>query len=300
MACSASIFATMLWAAALMIVQQSSALVPVKQSTFMRECFFRAPPGPSTLSIIKRRRPSFLHANFNNEGSRPWEDLEYYPDDHQYHENHEADDHYNGETNMAGNDVGGFNPEERLGLERQTVNVGDPQTAVITPMNQTDAMNITNVLSELQAIQSQGPKKYCILGTRHCSFLHQQIVEMLAYALVLSGNHIYTSGSQGTNAAAIKGALRACQPQLLTVVLPQSMSKQTPESQELLEDVTNLITMPQNDEMPLDVASRICNSHLLSQTDQLVSFAFHESNTVLEAAEEAKKLEMLVTLLYLD
>jgi len=78
------------------------------------------------------------------------------------------------------------------------------------------------------------------------------------------------------------------------------MSKQTPESQELLEDVTNLITMPQNDDMPLDVASRICNSHLLSQTDQLVSFAFHESNTVLEAAEEAKKLEMLVTLLYLD
>lgn len=117
---------------------------------------------------------------------------------------------------------------------------------------------------------------------------------------MLSGNHLYTSGSQGTNAAAIKGALRACQPQLLTVVLPQSMSKQTPESQELLEDVTNLITMPQNDDMPLDVASRICNSHLLSQTDQLVSFAFHESNTVLEAAEEAKKLEMLVTLLYLD
>lgn len=278
-----SIFSALLWAAAI-IVQQSSALVPVKHSTSMQECIFKAQPGSSILSRIRRRRPSFLHANFNNEGSRASEDFGYYPDA----------DHYNEDTNMAGNDVGGFNPEERLGLERQAANVGDPQTAVMTPMN------ITNVLSELQAIQSQGPKKYCILGTRHCSFLHQQIVEMLAYALVLSGNHLYTSGSQGTNAAAIKGALRACQPQLLTVVLPQSMSKQTPESQELLEDVTNLITMPQNDDMPLDVASRICNSHLLSQTDQLVSFAFHESNTVLEAAEEAKKLEMLVTLLYLD
>eukprot|EP00574_Skeletonema_japonicum_P004567 CAMPEP_0201721050 /NCGR_PEP_ID=MMETSP0593-20130828/5840_1 /ASSEMBLY_ACC=CAM_ASM_000672 /TAXON_ID=267983 /ORGANISM="Skeletonema japonicum, Strain CCMP2506" /LENGTH=200 /DNA_ID=CAMNT_0048211795 /DNA_START=365 /DNA_END=967 /DNA_ORIENTATION=+ len=199
------------------------------------------------------------------------------------------------EINAKGNsEVGGSSKEEKLGLERETVVVGDPQVA------QMETMNITKVLTELQAIQSQGPKKYCILGTRHCSFLHQQIVEMLAYALVLSGNHIYTSGAAGTNAAAIRGALRAFQPQLLTVVLPQSMSKQTPESQELLEDVTNLITMPQNDAMPLDVASRICNSHLLSETDHLISFAFHESNTVLEAAEEAKKLEMLVTLLYLD
>ncbi len=121
-----------------------------------------------------------------------------------------------------------------------------------------------------------------------------------AYALVLSGNHLYTSGAAGTNAAAIRGALRAFQPQLLTVVLPQSMGKQTPESQELLQDVTNVVTMPQNDAMPLDVASRICNSHLLSQTDHLISFAFHESKTVLEAAQEAQKLDMLVTLLYLD
>lgn len=60
-----------------------------------------------------------------------------------------------------------------LGLEREAPNVGDPQVAQLEPMN------ITQVMTELQAIQSQGPKKYCILGTRHCSFLHQQIVEML-------------------------------------------------------------------------------------------------------------------------
>eukprot|EP00571_Detonula_confervacea_P002732 CAMPEP_0172326510 /NCGR_PEP_ID=MMETSP1058-20130122/56760_1 /TAXON_ID=83371 /ORGANISM="Detonula confervacea, Strain CCMP 353" /LENGTH=258 /DNA_ID=CAMNT_0013043309 /DNA_START=165 /DNA_END=941 /DNA_ORIENTATION=+ len=191
--------------------------------------------------------------------------------------------------------VGEYDREGKLGLEREKANVGDPQTAQLE-----QPMNITKVLTELQAIQSQGPKKYCILGTRHCSFLHQQVVEMLAYALVLSGNNLYTSGSSGTNAAAIRGALRAFQPQLLTVVLPQSMSKQTPESQELLQDVTNVVTMPQNDAMPLDVASRICNSHLLSQTDHLISFAFHESKTVLEAAQEAQKLDMLVTLLYLD
>ena len=121
-----------------------------------------------------------------------------------------------------------------------------------------------------------------------------------AYALVLSGNHVYTSGAGGTNAAAIRGALRAERSDLLTVVLPQSMEKQTKESQELLKEVEDIVSMPQNDEMSLDIASRICNSFLLSQTDQLISFAFHESNTVIEATKEAKKLDMLVTVLYLD
>ena len=84
------------------------------------------------------------------------------------------------------------------------------------------------------------------------------------------------------------------------MILPQSLSKQAPESQELLEEVTDLITMPQNDAMSLDVASRLCNSKLLSETDQLIAFAFHESKTVIEATKEAKKLEMLVTMLFLD
>lgn len=78
------------------------------------------------------------------------------------------------------------------------------------------------------------------------------------------------------------------------------MSRQTKESQELLKKVKDVITMPQNDDMTLDVASRICNSFLLSKTDQLISFAFHESNTVIEAAKEAKELDMLVTTLFLD
>lgn len=160
--------------------------------------------------------------------------------------------------------------------------------------------SVTDILTELAAIQQQGPKKYCILGTRHCSFLHQQIIELLSYALVLSENHVYTSGAGGTNAAAIRGALRAERPDLLTVILPQSLHKQPNESQELMQGVTDLVSMPQNDELNLDVASRLCNSKLLSETDQLIAFAFHESTTVIEATKEAKKLDMLVTTLFLD
>ena len=118
--------------------------------------------------------------------------------------------------------------------------------------------------------------------------------------MVLSGNHVYTSGAGGTHAATIRGALRAERPDLLTVVLPQSLSKQTKESQNLLKEVKDVVEMPQNNDMSLDIASRICNSKLLSLTDQLISFAFHESSTVIEATKEARKLNMLVTVLYLD
>lgn len=53
-------------------------------------------------------------------------------------------------------------------------------------------------------------------------------------------NHIYTSGALGTNAAVIKGALRANAPSKLTVILPQSLKRQPSESQDLLNQVRTL------------------------------------------------------------
>jgi len=191
-------------------------------------------------------------------------------------------------------ELGDFDPSKKIPVKREVL-VGNPQLKV-----KKKEKSVNAILQELAAINQQGPRKYCILGTRHCSYLHQQIIELLSYALVLSENHVYTSGAGGTNAAAIRGALRAARPDLLTVVLPQSLDKQPDEIQELLLDVTELITMPQNNEMGLDVASRLCNSKLLSETDQLIAFAFHESTTVIEATKEAKKLDMLVTMLFLD
>ncbi|PNX96622.1 hypothetical protein L195_g019832, partial [Trifolium pratense] len=87
---------------------------------------------------------------------------------------------------------------------------------------------------ELLAIQQQGPRAIGFFGTRNMGFMHQELIEILSYAMVITKNHIYTSGASGTNAAVIRGALRAEKPELLTVILPQSLSKQPPESQELL------------------------------------------------------------------
>ena len=156
------------------------------------------------------------------------------------------------------------------------------------------------VLQELAAIQSDAPRNVAIIGTRHCSYLHQQIVELLTFANVLIGNHVITSGGGGSNMAVIRGALRAEKPELLTVVLPQSMERQPLEVQEQLNKVTQIIEMKQNDELPLDVASRLCNSDIISRADRFITFAFHDSEVVLEAAREAKALNKVVTLLYLD
>lgn len=173
---------------------------------------------------------------------------------------------------------------------------------VIPSQNDDREKMFDTILQELSAIQQNAPRKVAILGTRHFSYLHQQIVELLTYANVLVGNHVFTSGGagSGTNAAVIRGALRAERPDLLTVVLPQSLEKQPPDVRDLLEKVQNVIEMRENDELPLDVASRLCNSDILSRCEHLISFAFHDSIVVLEAASEAKSLNKLVTLLYLD
>ncbi|EME32778.1 uncharacterized protein Gasu_01400 [Galdieria sulphuraria] len=155
-------------------------------------------------------------------------------------------------------------------------------------------------LQELASIQEPTPKCLGIIGTRNCSLGHQQLIELISYASILVGNHLYTSGGGGTNAAAIRGALRANKPEQLTVILPQSQVKQPEEILALLKTVRNVHEMPHNDDLPLDVASRLCNSVIISKCQQIISFAFHDSHVVLEAVNETKALKKLVTLFYLD
>ncbi|XVF56371.1 hypothetical protein PTKIN_Ptkin06aG0115000 [Pterospermum kingtungense] len=116
----------------------------------------------------------------------------------------------------------------------------------------------------------------------------------------LQKNHIYTSGASGTNAAVIRGALRAEKPELLTVILPQSLKKQPPESQELLAKVKTVIEKPYNDHLPLIEASRLCNRDIISHVQQVICFAFHDSKLMMETCQEAKSLRKIVTLFYLD
>ena len=158
---------------------------------------------------------------------------------------------------------------------------------------------VDEFLQELAAIQQTGSKRIALLGSRHVPLMHQHMIEMMSYALVLTGNHLLTSGATGTNAAAIRGAMRA-DANLLTVVLPQSMKRQPSESQRQLEQVMHLVEKPENDHLSLAEASAMCNQEIISRCQQLVCFAFHDSQTLLQTCHDAEEQRKLVTLFYFD
>ncbi|WP_013325193.1 hypothetical protein [Gloeothece verrucosa] len=162
-----------------------------------------------------------------------------------------------------------------------------------------DIPTLDTLTQELAAIQQTGSKRIALLGSRHVPITHQQLIEMMSYALVLSGNRIMTSGATGTNSAAIKGAMRA-DPNLVTVILPQSLERQPRESQEQLRQVIHLVENPENDHLSLGEASAICNREIISRCQQLICFAFHDSHTLLHTCQEAEEQRKLVTLFYFD
>ena len=165
--------------------------------------------------------------------------------------------------------------------------------------NPFDAVKVDDFLQELATIQQSGSKRIAILGSRHVPITHQRLIELMSYALVLGGNRVITSGATGTNSAAIRGPMKA-DPNLLTVILPQSLERQPRESREQLEEVTNLVESSQNDTLPLADASAMCNAEIISRCQQLICFAFHDSKTLLQTCQDAEDQRKIVTLFYFD
>ncbi len=163
----------------------------------------------------------------------------------------------------------------------------------------TGIQEIDTLAQELATIQQTSSKRIAILGSRHVPITHQKLIEVMSYALVLSGNRVTTSGATGTNLAAIRGAMRA-DPNLLTVILPQSLARQPRESREQLEKVIHLVEHADHDRLSLGEASAICNREIVARCQQLICFAFHDSNTLLRTCEEAEEQRKVVTLFYFD
>ncbi|MGJ3246364.1 MAG: DNA recombination-mediator protein A [Elainellaceae cyanobacterium] len=162
-----------------------------------------------------------------------------------------------------------------------------------------DLPKVDEFLQELATIQQTGSKRIALLGSRHIPITHQNLIELLSFALVQAGNTLLTSGATGTNSAAIRGAMRA-DPNLVTVILPQSLRRQPRESRKQLENVIHLVENPENDHMALSEASALCNQEIVSRCQQLICFAFHDSHTLLTTCQDAEDQRKIVTLFYLD
>ena len=154
-------------------------------------------------------------------------------------------------------------------------------------------------LQELATIQQSGSKRIALLGSRHVPITHQNLIEVMSYALVLGGNRLITSGATGTNLAAIRGAMRA-DPNLLTVILPQSLDRQPQESRTALDQVMHLVENHENYNLSLAEASALCNLEIVSRCQQLICFAFHDSHTLLQTCRDAEEQRRVVTLFYFD
>jgi hypothetical protein len=153
--------------------------------------------------------------------------------------------------------------------------------------------------AELSMLQ-QKSKVVAIIGSRNIPLPHQQLVEMIAFSLTHEGNRVVTSGgSSGSNAAAIRGAMRG-NPELLKVILPQTIGQQPSDVQDQLIGVPCIVEHPEWSMMKLADASRLCNREIIDEAQQVIILLTHDSPTLQNAIEYADDNHKLVTCLYLD
>lgn len=178
------------------------------------------------------------------------------------------------------------------------------QPSIMVPMGDLDvAEHNPDVVDELAlelATIKQPAKRIAIIGSRNLAITHQQMIEMLTTALVMQGNTIITSGgSCGTNAAAIRGAMKS-NPDKLKVILPQTIGQQPSDVQDQLIGVPNIVEHSDRAMMTLADASRVCNREIIDDCNQLICFLSHTSNTLHKAIEYAEENHKVVTVFYLD
>ena len=158
---------------------------------------------------------------------------------------------------------------------------------------------VDTLAQELAKLQDNGKRRIAFLGTRHVPVVDIHLIELIARSLAEEGHTIITSGSQGVNATVISAVLDV-DPSLLTVLLPQSLDKQVSEIKTKLEKVIHLIEKAENDNLPLPLASSLCNQEIINRCDQLICFAFHDSETLLNSCRCAEDMGKVVSLLFFD
>lgn len=181
----------------------------------------------------------------------------------------------------------------------------DKQPSIMVPVDDLDSVSdsgpdtVDELAMELATIQ-QSAKKIAIIGSRNLPITHQQLIETLATALVRQGNTIITSGgSSGTNAAAIRGAMKS-NPDRLKVILPQTIGQQPSDVQDQLIGVPNIVEHSDRAMMTLADASRVCNREIIDDCNQLICFLSHTSKTLHKAVEYAEEGYKVITVFYLD
>ena len=136
---------------------------------------------------------------------------------------------------------------------------------------------VDTLAQELALLKNEGKRTIAFLGSRHVPVVSIHIVELIARSLAQDVN-----------------------PSLLTVFLPQSLDRQTAEVKDLLGSVLHLIEKEDNNDLPLPMASSLCNQEIINRCDQLICFAFHDSETLLSSCHSAEDMGKIVSLMFFD
>ena len=167
------------------------------------------------------------------------------------------------------------------------------QSSIMVPIDDKeidldDKPGTVDELSMELATIKQSAKRIAIIGSRNLAITHQQMIETLT-----------SGGSYGTNAAAIRGAMKS-NPEKLKVILPQTIGQQPSDVQNQLIGVPNIIEHADRAMMTLADASRVCNREIIDDCNQLICFLSHTSKTLQTAVEYAEETHKVVTIFYLD
>jgi hypothetical protein len=171
-----------LWNATALVEAATTAAAFVRppQSKRLGRCFQKSPFQYACSTLFSRTQHCIMLSTSDNESCAPEtlessrEEFSSYPS--QSTENPTSRSSSSSSSSSSSTTgIGDYNPGEGIEVRNpEKLNVGNPQLQVAER-----EFSVNAILKELAAIQQQGPQKYCILGTRHCSFLHQQIIELL-------------------------------------------------------------------------------------------------------------------------
>lgn len=183
---------------------------------------------------------------------------------------------------------------ERLASEHERV-----ASKAVSP----SAAQASRMIAQLRLIQhtnASAPANIVVVGQPGTTtVLHQQIIELLSYALVLSGNRVRTTGTSDADKAVIRGAMRADE-RMLTVVVPSVASAEPGDGPQLLRTVRTVVELNHPADLPADVEARLVYAELLGDADRLLVFTTHRCRVLALLIEQAQALNVDTCVLYLD
>ncbi|KAJ1615860.1 hypothetical protein T492DRAFT_1110322 [Pavlovales sp. CCMP2436] len=157
------------------------------------------------------------------------------------------------------------------------------------------------MIAQLRLIQGRAALEHAsivVVGPDATTVLHEQILELLSYALVLSGNRVLTTSSPGADRAVIRGAARADE-QMLTVVVPDTVAALPFGGAPFLARGARAVELGHIN-LPEEIESRLVYAELLSSADRLYAFTTHRSRALLQVIEEAQAMNVETCVLFLD